>query len=315
MRSGLSKGAALVFFAAVLSAAGECYPDPQSSQDEWIASIGPGKRGAAEWKKILSSRIFELDRNVSLRPVSPDGSCRCVLEADIGSKQVCEVKRLDSRSGSWRVTGVFLAQSGANYDDYHTGWDWASPSVYWFGDHYLVGASGGSVNVYDIATGHLHELCGSDFRTFYRLESAGADFVKVVRASWRKPAAEGTAPDSLWEITISAKPDSILSAVCDEKAKGNSGVNLGKKKDSRKAVLPVSGASLPKSDAPSEQAEPAQAEPQDRKTDAPQEQKADAVKEEPAAQAASSEGKASAGPSPKAEGGSDNKEPAKDSSN
>ena len=357
MRSGLSKGAALVFFAAVLSApasaaddqgkkdsaagdlnarmsaslerdisdcAGECYPDPQSSQDEWIASIGPGKRGAAEWKKILSSRIFELDRNVSLRPVSPDGSCRCVLEADIGSKQLCEVKRLDSRSGSWRVTGVFLAQSGANYDDYHTGWDWASPSVYWFGDHYLVGASGGSVNVYDIATGHLHELCGSDFRTFYRLESAGADFVKVVRASWRKPAAEGTAPDSLWEITISAKPDSILSAVCDEKAKGNSGVNLGKKKDSRKAVLPVSGASLPKSDAPSEQkpssderkpAEPAQAEPQDRKTDAPQEQKADAVKEEPAAQAASSEGKASAGPSPKAEGGSDNKEPAKDSSN
>lgn len=112
--------------------------------------------------------------------------------------------------------------------------------------------------------------------------------------------------------------------MCDEKAKGNSGVNLGKKKDSRKAVLPVSGASLPKSDAPSEQkpssdvrkpAEPAQAEPQDRKTDAPQEQKADAVKEEPAAQAASSEGKASAGPSPKAEGGSDNKEPAKDSSN
>ena len=121
MRSGLSKGAALVFFAAVLSApasaaddqgkkdsaagdlnarmsaslerdisdcAGECYPDPQSSQDEWIASIGPGKRGAAEWKKILSSRIFASDRTVSLRPVSPDGSCRCVLEADIGSKQV-----------------------------------------------------------------------------------------------------------------------------------------------------------------------------------------------------------------------------------
>ena len=42
------------------------------------------------------------------------------------------MKRLDSKSGAWRVTGVFLSQSGANYDDYHTGWDWESPSVYWF---------------------------------------------------------------------------------------------------------------------------------------------------------------------------------------
>jgi hypothetical protein len=354
MGTGLSKGAALIFLGAILSVpafaadgagkkapaagdlnarmseslerdikdcAGECYPDPQTTQDEWIASLGPGKRGAAEWNEILSSRIFELDRNVSLRPVSPDGSCRCVLEADIGSKQVCEVKRLDSKSGAWRVTGVFLSQSGANYDDYHTGWDWESPSVYWFGDHYLVGASGGSVNVYDIATGHLHELCGSDFRTFYRLESAGADFVKVVRASWRKPAAEGTAPDSLWEITISSKPDGILDAVCDEKAKGNRGVNLGKKKPARKAELPAGGTSVSKAGNPPAQetsgdgkkpAQPASAESRDKNPDALPSgaEGIKAVTESPAPGE-----KAAPADSAKAAGGAENNDSQKESSN
>lgn len=75
MGTGLSKGAALIFLGAILSVpafaadgagkkapaagdlnarmseslerdikdcAGECYPDPQTTQDEWIASLGPG---------------------------------------------------------------------------------------------------------------------------------------------------------------------------------------------------------------------------------------------------------------------------------
>ena len=228
---------------------------------------------------------------------------------------------LEKQDGAWRVTGVFLSQSGANYDDYHTGWDWESPSVYWFGDHYLVGASGGSVNVYDIATGHLHELCGSDFRTFYRLESAGADFVKVVRASWRKPAAEGTAPDSLWEITISSKPDGILDAVCDEKAKGNRGVNLGKKKPARKAELPAGGTSVSKAGNPPAQetsgdgkkpAQPASAESRDKNPDALPSgaEGIKAVTESPAPGE-----KAAPADSAKAAGGAENNDSQKESSN